>query len=131
MDLGLLQVRTLVQETQKQLQKTLEVFDSRIVTLTGKWGDDINHLLNVSKETNAAIDKRLSRLIEQSDSEYARLQEQITETTQQQTVLMTAIESMEDQLAQVPVPVEGSADPCSPEPVCLPSTLFGEDADPQ
>ena len=82
MDLGLLQVGTLVQETQKQLNKTLEVFDSRIVTLTQKWGDDINRLLNMSKETNAAVDKRLSRLIEQSDSEYARLQEQITETTQ-------------------------------------------------
>ena len=131
MDLDLLQVRALIKETQKQLNKTLEVFDSRLGTLTGKWGDDINRLLNMSKETNVAVDKRLSQLIEKSDSEYARLQEQIAETAQQQTILMTAIESMEDQLAQVPVSARGSADPCSPEPVCLPSTLFGEDADPQ
>ena len=44
---------------------------------------------------------------------------------------MTAIESMEDQLAQIPNVAEGSVDPCSPEPVRLPSTLFGEDADVQ
>ena len=35
MDLGLLQMRTLVQETQKQLQKALDTFDSCITTLTG------------------------------------------------------------------------------------------------
>ena len=51
----------------------------------------------------------------------------ITETTKQQTILMTAIESMEDQLAQVPTLTRGSECPSSPEPVRLPNTLLGED----
>ena len=73
----------------------------------GKWGEDITRILNVSQETNAAVDKRLSLLSKQSNSEYTRLQDRITETAKQQTVLMTAIESMEDQLAQVPTVAEG------------------------
>ena len=74
MDLGLVQVRTLVQETQKQLQKALEKLDSRVLNMHGKWGEDITRILNVSQETNAAVNKRLSLLSEQSNNEYTHLQ---------------------------------------------------------
>ena len=108
LDRGLVQVRVLVQETQKQLLKAIERLDSRVLNMNGKWGEDIARILNVSQETNAAVDKHLSLLSEQNDSEYTCLQNMITETTKQQTVLITAIESMEDQLAQVPTSIGGS-----------------------
>ena len=44
---------------------------------------------------------------------------------------MTTIEFIETQLVQVPTPEVGSESPSSPEPVRLPSTLFGEDIDVQ
>ena len=44
---------------------------------------------------------------------------------------MMAIESMEDQLAQVPTLVGGSECPSSLEPARLPRTLLGEDAEVQ
>ena len=109
----------------------MEKLDSRVLNMNGKWGEDIARILNVSQETNAAVDKRLSLLSEQSDNAYTRLQNLIKETTAQQTVMMTTIESMEGQLAQVPMLTGGSAVPSSPEPVRLPSTLFGEDVDAQ
>ena len=62
LDHGLVQMRVLVQETQKQLLKAIERLDSRVLNMNGKWGEDIARILNVSQETNAAIDKHLSLL---------------------------------------------------------------------
>ena len=41
--------------------------------MAGEWGKDITRILNVSKETNAAVDKRFAELTVHSDSEYTRL----------------------------------------------------------
>ena len=64
LDRGLGQVRVLVQETQKQLLKAIERLDSRVLNMNGKWGDDIARILNVSQETNAVVNRRLSLLSE-------------------------------------------------------------------
>ena len=98
--------------------------------MAGEWGKDISRILTMSKENNAAVDSRLATLTIQSDNEYVRLHNLIQETKTQQTVLMATMELMETQLAQIPILGEGSESP-SPEPVHLPSTLFGEDVGPQ
>ena len=80
MDRGLLQVRMLVQETQKQLHTALERLNSRVTDMAGEWGKDISRILTVSKENNAAVDSRLATLAIQSDNEYVRLHNLIQET---------------------------------------------------
>lgn len=125
MDRGLVQVRVLVQERQKQLQKALERLSGQVTDMSKEWGKDIARILNISKENAASVDLRLAALIVQNDSEHTHLQSLITKTKTQKTVLMIAMKSMETQMAQIHIPGEGSDSPSIPEPVRLPSIYLG------